>query len=195
MATGATIVTQIIRKYNLQNVRTINANRPNPYDKNSQITASPKDRQLYMSSLGTPVFTDLTFESVRYDAGRRISPKITLVTVLMQVSQPKTVTTTALQGRNSTVKEYIGMGDYEITINGIITGTNGRYPREAVHDFKQMLNAPLAIPVVSWYLQNLDIHYLVIKDYSFDQEPGGISQQNFSMTCLSDNPTDLLITL
>lgn len=195
MATVATTVTQLIRTYNLQNVRTIRAT-PNEYEgKISQLTE--KDKVLYKSSLGTPVFTDLTFEEVRYelpDGTIRRVPTIVLQTVLITVSQSKNIISTQIQGRDGTVKEYIGMGDYEVTINGIITGANQHYPIDVVYSLKQMLDAPVALQAVSWYLQNLDIYNLVVKDYAFDQEPGGYSKQNFTINCLSDLPIELLIT-
>lgn len=196
MANEVPIVTQLIRAYNIQNVRTINATPPNDY-KGKIDPYTAKDRVLYKSSLGTPVFTDLTFEEVRYsvnDGTIRRVPDIVLQTVLITVSQSKNIITTQIQGRNGTVKEYIGMGDYEVTINGIITGQNGHYPIDEVYALKQMLDAPVAIPATSWYLQNLDIYSLIVKDYAFDQEPGGYSKQNFTINCWSDIPVELLIT-
>ncbi|WP_263399040.1 DUF6046 domain-containing protein, partial [Streptococcus pneumoniae] len=73
------------------------------------------------------------------------------------------------------------MGDYTITINGIITGKNGHYPIDEVREFKKMLNANKALKVVSVYLQNLDVTNVVIKDYEFAQETGGYSYQRFSI--------------
>lgn len=199
MATDGTIATtvnQIIRTFNLQNVRTINANKPNQYDGKIDQTTE-KDRVLYKSSLGTPVFTDLTFDPIRYELGdgtiRRV-PQITMQTVLMTVSQSKNIVLTQIQGRDGTVKEYIGMGDYDVTINGIITGANQHYPIDEVYALKQMLDAPVPLVAVSWYLQNLDIYNLVVKDYAFDQEPGGYSKQMFTINCYSDTPIELLIT-
>ncbi len=196
MAGEVPIITQLVRTYNIQNVRTLTATPPNDY-KGKLPVAPDRDKMLYKSSLGTPVFTDLTFEEVRYtltDGSIRRVPNIVLQTVLITVSQNKNIITTQIQGRNGTVKEYIGLGDYEVSINGIIVGTNGHYPIDEVHALKQMLDAPIALPAVSWYLQNLDIYSLVVKDYTFDQEPGGYSKQNFTINCWSDMPTELLIT-
>jgi hypothetical protein len=107
----------------------------------------------------------------------------------MTVNQSKNIVTTQIQGRNGTVKEYIGMGDYGIIINGIITtkNGNGHYPIDEVRDLKLMLNANKPIKVASTYLQNLDIKTIVIKDYEFAQETGGYSYQKFSITAMSDN--------
>jgi hypothetical protein len=56
-----------------------------------------------------------------------------------------------------------------------------------------MLNANIAISVVSWYLQNLDVSSIVVKDYEIAQEAGGYSFQNFSINALSDTPTEIQI--
>ncbi|KAA2242800.1 hypothetical protein F0L74_09740 [Chitinophaga agrisoli] len=115
-------------------------------------------------------------------------------TVLVTVAQSKKIIVTDIQGRDGTVKEYIGMGDYEVTINGIITGSNQHYPIDETHALKQMLDAPVPLVAVSWYLQNLDVYNLVVRDYAFAQEPGGYSRQLFTINCLSDTPIELLIT-
>lgn len=191
-------VNKLLSTFNLQNVNTYNGFRPNPYRMTGQASVSQRDKALYLSTLGTPVYTDLTFDQIRYSTTgsnqTKVVPAITLQTVLMTISLPKNIIETAIQGADGTVPEYIGMGDYQITINGIIVGSNGHYPRDEVAALKKMFDAPRAIPVVSWYLQNLDIYDVIVKDYAFDQEPGGYSQQNFTVNCRSYFPVELLIT-
>lgn len=167
----------------------------NPYDKKIP-DANPKDAALYMSSLGTNVVADVTLKGATYtdNNGRSITiDDLQLVTVLVNVTQSKKIITTEIQGRDGTVKEYIGMDDFNISINGILTGTNGAFPIDEFLLLKDLCRAPIALDVVSYYLQNLDIHSLVIKDFNFDQEAGGISKQNFTLTCLSDVPVELQI--
>ncbi|MFX1704600.1 DUF6046 domain-containing protein [Chitinophaga sp. CC14] len=156
-----------------------------------------QDAALYQSSLGTPVLTDLTFESVAYDLNstqRIIVPSVKLTTVLLAVSLPKNIVATAIQGRDGTVKEYIGKGDYQISINGIITGQNGHYPADDVIALKRMVDAPVPIRVTSTYLQHLDIYDVVIVDFNTAQEPGGYSQQIFTINAISDTPVELQIS-
>ena len=148
-----------------------------------------RDQPLYTSALSTPVNTDLTFKggTVIQDDGSHVSFKdVTLQAVLVTVSQVKRIVQTEIQGRPGTVKEYIGMGDYNITIDGTIAGGNGRYPADEVRTLKTALDVTAPIDVVSRYLQALDIHAVVISDYTLDQEPGGYSQQRFTINCISD---------
>jgi len=153
-----------------------------------------QDSPIGKSQLDTPVFANITFKGGTYqDVVNNVTKTVTYQdltfdTVIMTVSQSKNIVTTQIQGRNGTVKEYIGLGDYGVTINGIITtkGGNGHYPIDEVRNLKLMLNANKSIEVACTYLQNLDITNLVIKDYDLPQEYGGYSYQKFSITALSD---------
>jgi hypothetical protein len=188
-------ITSLLRRYNLQNTNIKIVKDENKYqDRVPQSTSA--DKELYKSSLGTPVVADVTLKGGTYtdNNGRTITfADIVLATVLVNVSQSKRIILTEIQGRDGTVKEYIGLDDYNVSIDGILTGPNGHYPIEEVAIIREICKAPIPIQVVSRYLQNLDIFNLVIKDFSFDQEPGGYSKQNFSLQCLSDTPVELII--
>lgn len=195
MAVIITTISQVARSYNISGLKTVTKNKNDYEGKIDQTTNI--DKALYLSDLGTPVVADVTFKGATYTnaAGKQVSfDDITFVTVLMIVSQAKKIITTEIQGRDGTVKEYIGMDDYQVSINGIITGDNGHYPIDDVRALKDMLDAPISIEVISTYLQNLDIYELVVKDYTVDQEPGGYSKQNFSINCISDLPIELQIS-
>jgi hypothetical protein len=168
----------------------------NPYTGKIPQGVDP-DPAMYLSPLGTPVVADIVFEGGTYTddkTGRLVTFKtVTLATVLVTVTQPKRIVRTEIQGENGSVKEYIGMDDFQISINGIIAGTNGSYPFQEVAALHDILRAPITIPIVSAYLQLFDIFSLVITDYNFDQEPGGYSKQTFTINAISDKPVELLI--
>jgi hypothetical protein len=167
----------------------------NPYTAiNRTVTA---DAPLYDSALGTPVFSDLTLQSVTYtDFSNPNRPLITTPTVkwtivLFNVTLPTIVVKTTIQGRKGTVKEYIGEDDYSVTINGILPGPNGSYPVQDVANLKAIKSAPVPIPVTSSYLNNLGIHTIVFTSLVLDQEPGGYSKQNFTLEGISDEPINV----
>lgn len=157
-----------------------------------------QDQQLYSSSLGTPVFADLeilggsyetnvpgvvkTFEAIKFEA------------VLITVNQAKVIIKTQIQGRDGTVKEYIGMDDYEISINGVITGTNGVRPVDKIAALKKVTDAPISLDVVSAYLQALGINQITIDNCYFDQPEGSYAYQTFSINATSDEPQELRLT-
>lgn len=155
------------------------------------------DAPLYSGLLNTPVYTNIRFLDVEYtdNAGRVVDTQgLTYDAVLIMVSQAKKIITTEIQGMDGTVKEYIGMDDYVVQVQGIITGANGVHPVDDIAALKKMLDAPVPIPVVCDYLQRLRIYNLVVFSYDLGQEEGGYSYQKFSITFKSDIPVQLIIS-
>lgn len=154
-----------------------------------------RDKELYRSSLGTPVYTNITFQAGTYETtmpGKTVSyGPVTYEAILITVSQAKKIIKTEIQGRDGTVKEYIGMDDYQVQINGIITGKNGHFPKDEVAALKKVLDAPVPLEIACTYLETLDIHSLVVDQYEIGQQEGGYSYQTFSIACLSDVPQEL----
>jgi hypothetical protein len=194
----------------------------NPYDGRNELrlTQDP-DKEIAFSPLNTKVFTDLTILDCSYinnltgqtvtlsdsdTPGASIGTAqntgseqqrvyMNFQTVLITVSQSIKVVKTEIQGRNGTVKEYIGASDAQITINGIITGRNGVYPRNEVVRLKKWLDAPVSKKVVSWWLNNLGVHYLVVESYEIPQVEGGYSYQTFKISAVADAPVELYLTV
>jgi len=190
-------INNIIRAYNMTHGTTVKQSEQNPFE--GKIKSFTKDvSKLPLSPLGTPVMQNITFGSVTYTdfiTNRLITTKaLTLINILLTVSQAKKIITTEIQGRNGTVKEYIGMDDYEISINGIIAGDNGNHPATEINTLMSMLTARVTTPVTCEYLQNLGINNVVIKDFTLQQDAGGYSTQNFSITALSDAEVILTIS-
>lgn len=188
-------LTQLVRTFNLVNVQPL-AVRDNPYEgKINQLDS--RDPELYKSALGTPVIIDLLFQSVTYtdfNKNRQVTTdELRLQTVLCTVSRPSIINKTQIQGKNGTVKEYISKDDYAVTINGIIVGENGQYPQTEALALQRMADAPVPIPVVSRFLNAFEIYNIVVVDYSMPQTAGGISKQEFTLICISDEPLELQI--
>lgn len=153
-----------------------------------------KDAHISISVLNTPVYSDINFLPKTYtdNAGRQVTTKGQVYeAVLITVSQAKKIIRTEIQGRDGTVPEYVGMDDYQVVVNGIITKPNGVHPVDEIADLKKMLDAPVAIDVACFYLQNLGIQSLIVLDYTFEQQAGGYSYQTFSITFSSFIPQQL----
>ena len=149
-----------------------------------------------MSSF-TNAKTAIRFEAGSYEDnnGNTITfQQLAYKTALVSVGQSKKIIKTEMQGRDGTVKEYIGLDDYAVTVTGIITGENGVAPTQEVIDLKNMLDAPIPIDVVCPYLQNLGIYSLVVESYELPQFEGGVSYQNFTINFSSDIPIALRIS-
>lgn len=182
---------QLARTFALQNVQII---QPQKQNFNIPDNQSPPDQQLYLSLLGTKVLIDLTFHGQTYqnESGHLFTfPDIILETVLISVSQAKNIVKTPVQGRKGTIKEYIGLGDYQLTINAIICGDNGVYPKQDVQDMIIMCECPDAITVTSSFLNMFSINSIVIDNYDINQDEGQYSRQPISITASSDQEVNL----
>lgn len=164
-------------------------------DRDFQVGEFEGDEAIATSYLGTPVFTNLIIEPGSYidNDGLTIDYEgITIDTVLMDISQSKNIVTTAIQGRNGTVKEYISDGDYMINIKGVIASNSHQYPTDEVNKLIEICKVQDALKVASSFLQLFSIHSLVIQDYSFPQGQI-VNNQPFELRCLSDEPIELQI--
>ena len=127
--------------------------------------------------------------------------ELVLQTVLLEVTQTKNIVTTALQGRNGTVKEFVSDGDFVINmIGGIIgeTDENGSiqnignfYPEVDVKKLIEITKVPSALTITSAFLQSFGINEAVITNYTINQPEGQRNVQPFTMALLSDVPADL----
>lgn len=117
-------------------------------------------------------------------------PNVKFDTCIISVKQAKNIIKTKVHGRKGTVKEYITLDDYEISIEGTISNVRGvfsQYPIDQVQDLIKLCESPVSIQITSSYLNDLfNINYLVIEDYDISQEIGGMGQQKFIMSCISD---------
>ena len=157
------------------------------------------------SDLGTAVYSQVTFgtkagqkDNMTYlgvDGVTYVLPIMTFQAILCTCVFPRTIVKTEIQGRNGTVKEYIGEGDAQISFRGVITGKNGQRPKDIIQQFIQLIKAPVNVPVVSDYLNNeMGVWSVVFDERSFEQEEGGYSYQGFSVNAISDAPIELHIS-
>lgn len=175
-----------------------NASTSNYYNGQLDKYYTPKTKSTSQpSELGNSVFGDVSFGTVSYTdiQGNTIATAtLNFQAILISVTFPKRVVKTEIQGRDGTVKEYIGQGDAQISFKGVITGTNGVYPTDSVAALKDMLNAPVAIPVYSEFLSNFGVNSIVFENSTFEQDEGGYSYQTFSLGGISDTPLELKIS-
>lgn len=140
------------------------------------------------SRLGTNLFSDLQFTSI----GDLVHVPIDCA--LFNVRQAKNIVRNDIQGRDGTVKTYIGLGDYEITVRGIIMGEGNQYPWDDVINLVQFFRYEQSLGIVSRYLNDVfDITEVVVKEYYFEQNEGSQSHQKFECTLYSDKPVEILI--
>jgi Domain of unknown function (DUF6046) len=127
-----------------------------------------------------------------YDMAKMPPVSLELGTVLVDVQMTKNIITTAINGMNGTVKEYIADGDYEVSLRGALVNAGFDYPRDLVKKFLDLVKAKVSLKVTSEYLGLFPIHNLVVKSYSMPQVEGQCNTQLFEISALSDNPVELI---
>lgn len=181
-----------INKFALDGVQT------NIYKGRINITEKDQSPVLRKSKLGTAIFSDLALGDNQgniYDAsGNIVATNTPIDTALFSVNQTKNVVRTNINGRDGTIKEYIGLGDYVINIKGVICGANGVYPVDEVNSLTEFLRYDQSIPIKSKFLNEVfDIYEIVVLDYDVNQDEGGQSYQKFEINCVSEKPVEILI--
>lgn len=159
------------------------------------------------SFFGTPVFSNMEIPSGKYKTldGQTVNFEgIRVDAVLFVVSQSKNIVTTAVNGQNGTVKEYISDGDFMITATGMIvgessesgrtfsiSGNSAKYPETDVRRLIEILKCPQSIEIVSDYLDYFEIRDVVIESFSMEQQEGNRRAQQFTLQMMSDSPIEL----
>jgi hypothetical protein len=155
-----------------------------------------RDKSLYLSKLGNPVFSDFNVQSGKYTKnGQSYSfDEIKFDTVLFDVSMAKNIVKTPIQGRDGTIKEYISDDDYAINIKGVMTAPNNTFPLDDFVSLIKVVKSPVALKINSWYLEKFGIYNVVVTGFSFSQRAGRFSEQMFEISAISDTPVELNIT-
>jgi hypothetical protein len=135
--------------------------------------------ELYKSTLGTSVFSDLSIDAGSYSAdGKTINYNaIKLPDALFEVTKKKRVVVTSINGANGDVFEYTGEESAQIACTVKIYGSNLNYPLNDVDNFYLMLESNQPIKINSWFLNQIEIYYAMITDYEMPQKAGSISDQ------------------
>jgi len=188
------VIDSLVVKSNLQNVK-IHDGQHSPYTIGKE---QKQDKTDFVSKLGTAVYSNIIFNSATVYAtdGHIIGfwEDFRVDDVILQVSQGKKIVTTEIQGRDGTVKEYIGLDDFQVTINGRLNGKYNVNPKEDTNQLKEILDAGQSLAITNWWLQNLGITDIVVSSYSFDQTEGEYSTQYFTINAISDKVVEATIT-
>lgn len=185
----------IIGAFGLQSLRTIKYEEGSQLDTKASIKGLPNQPNISIpaeawSYLGTPVFSRLSLVNPENP-----NQRIDLDECLLEVSQSKNIVTTAVNGRNGTIKEYVSDGDYQVGIKGVLVNNEDGYnrPLELFQTLLELCALPIALRCESSYLQLFGVFNLVIQEKSFPQSEGFQNVQPFELSCLSDEPIELLL--
>lgn len=96
---------------------------------------------------------------------------------------------------NGTVKERWSQDDYEVTLQGVVSGADeSKYPEKYLRQLVELFDERGAVEVEQEILLLFGIHYLAIESASFPHTKG-MNNQNYEIKAYSDNPAELLISI
>lgn len=139
---------------------------------------------------GTPVYDQVVLKKAIDSVN--VNDVIKFDSVVVNVNQQRNIVRTPINGRNGTVKEYISDGDFDISIDGVITDPHpNRSPKEFLENLYTMLSLPNEIVIISDYLACFKIQYAVVITYTFAQIQGMVNQVEVNIKLVSDEPVEL----
>jgi hypothetical protein len=94
---------------------------------------------------------------------------------------------------DGSVVEFIGLDDFNIEINGRLTGKYLEDLSLDVELLKVIMDYSGSIKITSKHLQNLGINNLIIASYGIPQNEGGITTQYFTINAISDSYNELYL--
>lgn len=134
---------------------------------------------------GLPIFQPLTLED-------GIGQPLTLQAAVVNINRVKNIVITPVQGRDTSIKEFINNGDFTLNISGIFSQIGWGYPLEDVLAFNAYMERNIALKVNHEILNNLGIFEIVVTDYNLPKTPY-INCQGYSFNCVNDEPLPLVI--
>lgn len=167
------------------------------------LSAKPFDVSKQIGDAGNPTFSELkALEGKNWLTSLAISfggKQIILEECILSVNQEKNIVTTALQGRNGTIKEYISDGDYQISAMAAVSSYKEKegnyeasleYPEDKIRQLTSLLSLPETLNVQSDFLEIFGIKSVVVTGFSLEQETHS-NRQSISIQMLSDLPYEI----
>lgn len=173
------------------------------------ITPESNDEPGFTSYLGTKYYSHC--ELRKYPVGSTRSSKsnslnniqsggiesMIFKSCLITIEQTKNIIKTAIQGRNGTIKEYISLGDYMITIEGLIVSEELfspiSFPKFEVDGFKQIMeftgddpndqnSLTIVCPLINKFARKV-----IVDSYELKEVQGSINSVEFRINLSSDD--------
>lgn len=118
-----------------------------------------------------------------------INEDLLLESAIVEVSNTKNIVSTAIQGRDGTVKEFISNGDFQVSIQGSFAFKGLDWPRDNVALLRQFMEAGMALKVTHELLNSLGIFEIVVTDWSLPKS-SFVNIMPYQINAISDWPID-----
>lgn len=160
------------------------------YD-NVQVYESEEPEAL--SDFGTPVFMPFKFEATDYQRmvnqvlQSYTTPDLFVPIIIIEAERDKNSEFTPIEGRDGTVEEFGGFGDWTGTIKGIVASTDGTYPDDQVKSLSQIANAAVPVEIACEYLTAEGVFTISLTKFKKVAMPGYTNVQAFEFNWRQQN--------
>jgi len=146
------------------------------------------------SVLGTPVLTSFVIKGgTARDGTEYEGMDLSRIAPMIEVSRPRNIVTTTVPDAESTVKELITDGDFQVLIRGVLVNPEQEVkPYDQMEQLNNLAGVNDALEVDSEFLTRLGIYNVVVRNLRFTRDQN-VNAQAFTLDCLHDTPEELLI--
>lgn len=116
-----------------------------------------------------------------------------LDSAVVSFNMTRNIVKTIVQGRDSSVKEFINNGDYVITITGILCENTWGYPLETVVTLDRFMKKKQSLEIVHEVLNAIGVYEIVVDSYDCQRTPH-INCQTYSIAATSNIPVPLQVS-
>lgn len=142
----------------------------------------------YSSNLeGMPLFQPLLLK------GANGVSDLLLESAVVEGNRSKNIGSTVIQGRDTSVDEWINNGDYQINVRGILCNNQPRWPKEQFEQLNAFLNLNVPIKIEHEKLNAAGVYEILILSDGLLQASPYINCQPYSFTCKSTKALPLII--
>lgn len=155
-----------------------------------------KDDAEGTSWFGLPIFDTVLFEPLEYtdDDGNDVTLDTPLILdiAVIEINQAKNIVKTQRAGKNGTIKEFMGLGDYSINIKGwLTTELATAHPDQTTKEFYQFCKAPKELKVSSVFLSYFDIYTIVVESFQVRQMEGTRNIFEYEINAVDETPFEI----
>ena len=111
---------------------------------------------------------------------------------IVEVSATQLWAKNKVNGRQGTVKQFLGLGDYEISVEAVVVSENGRdYPEKQMKTWQNIFQVGKELSVTYQHLQVFGIDTVIINSFTINQKKGHEGTYEFSFSLSSHSTINL----
>lgn len=115
-----------------------------------------------------------------------------LESAIIDIDQTRNIVSTSVQGRDTTIDEFINNGDIQVSCSGILCNRLPEWPRELFQRFWEFTQLKSSIEIEHEVLNSIGIYEIVILSIKAAKTPH-INCQPYQFTAKSTQPVSLKI--